>query len=89
MEVDLDQIKQDWTGFEFDSVEFSALSAESMAEFAEACGEVQPRFVDPAHAVRSAGRSAGRSSAGISRNACINGTTTATCVSCLSARLCV
>ena len=49
MEIDVAQIRKDWTGFEFDSVQFAPLVPEALTSFAEACGEVAPRFVDPAH----------------------------------------
>ena len=46
MAVDVAQLKKDWTGFEFDRVEFP-VRAEELAEFARAVGETAPRFVDP------------------------------------------
>jgi hypothetical protein len=49
MAVDVEQLKRDWTGFEFDRVDFP-VRAEELAEFARAVGETAPRYVDPAHA---------------------------------------
>lgn len=37
-----------WVGKEFDTTEFELVEAEMLA-FAEACGETDPRFVDPGH----------------------------------------
>jgi len=48
MPVDVAELKQSWTGFEFDRVEFP-VTAEELAEFARAVGESAPWFVDPAH----------------------------------------
>lgn len=48
MAVDVEQLKRDWSGFEFDRVEFG-VTAEELAEFARAVGEAAPWFVDPAH----------------------------------------
>jgi acyl dehydratase len=47
--VDIAELKRDWTGFEFDRVEFS-VKAEELADFARAVGEEQPWFLDPARA---------------------------------------
>jgi acyl dehydratase len=49
MPVDVAQLKQDWTGFEFDRVEFE-VTAEELVEFATTVGERDGRFVDPANA---------------------------------------
>jgi hypothetical protein len=46
MPVDIGALKRDWTGFEFDRVEFD-VSAEELVEFARAVGDEQPWFVDP------------------------------------------
>jgi hypothetical protein len=48
MAVDVEQLKRDWSGFEFDRVEFP-VGAEELAEFARAVGETAPHFVDPGH----------------------------------------
>jgi len=49
MPVDVAKLKQDWTGFEFDRVEFE-VTAEELVEFATTVGERHGRFVDPADA---------------------------------------
>jgi hypothetical protein len=46
MDIDVKALKQEWCGWEFDSVDFE-IKAEPMTEFAIACGETQPRFIDP------------------------------------------
>jgi hypothetical protein len=48
MAVDVAELKRNWTGFEFDRVEFPVV-AEELAEFARAVGETAPWFTDPAH----------------------------------------
>jgi hypothetical protein len=48
MAVDVAKLKRDWTGFEFDRVEFP-VSAEELTEFARAVGETAPWFTDPGH----------------------------------------
>jgi N-terminal half of MaoC dehydratase len=48
MAVDVAELKRDWTGFEFDRVEFP-VAAEELAEFARAVGETAPWFTDPSH----------------------------------------
>ena len=42
------EMKARWVGSSFDSAEFE-ISEERMIAFAEACGETDPRFCDPAH----------------------------------------
>jgi acyl dehydratase len=49
MPVDVAKLKEDWTGFEFDRVDFDVSEGE-LVEFAATVGERQARFVDPAHA---------------------------------------
>ncbi len=44
--MDVDKIKKDWIGREFDTSEFPVSEAE-IVEFARAAGETEPRFVDP------------------------------------------
>jgi hydroxyacyl-ACP dehydratase HTD2-like protein with hotdog domain len=39
---------RDWVGREFDTTEFEVLESDLLA-FARACGESDPRFVDPSH----------------------------------------
>jgi len=48
MEIDVQKLKSDWTGFTFDTAEFE-ISAADLVGFAGACGEVAPRFTDPSH----------------------------------------
>lgn len=49
MEVDVEKLKRDWAGFEFDTAEFT-IKPEDLVDFASACGETDPRYTDPAHA---------------------------------------
>jgi hypothetical protein len=42
------EIDRSWIGREFDVAEFDVKEEETLA-FARACGEADPRFVDPAH----------------------------------------
>jgi hypothetical protein len=44
--MDIAALKQEWAGWEFDESHFE-ISAEKLRDFALACGEKQPRFVDP------------------------------------------
>jgi hypothetical protein len=46
--VDVAQMKADWSGVEFDSVEVH-VKGEDMLAFAKAVGEEDPRFCDPDH----------------------------------------
>jgi len=46
--VDVAKLKEAWTGFAFDEVEFDVTS-EELVEYARAVGETQGRFVDPSH----------------------------------------
>ncbi len=46
MEVDVAALKRDWTGTEFDVIEFEVLQ-EELLQFATACGETESRFVNP------------------------------------------
>lgn len=45
---DLDQIRQDWVGKEFDLSTFT-IDQDDMLTWARACGESDPRFTDPDH----------------------------------------
>ena len=46
--MDIQSLKEKWTGWEFDEKVFE-IEADAMVEFAAACGETLPRYVDPAH----------------------------------------
>jgi N-terminal half of MaoC dehydratase len=46
MAVDVEQLKRDWTGFEFDRAEFP-VTAEELVDFARAVGETAAWFTDP------------------------------------------
>ena len=46
--LDLDAIRAEWQGVEFDVRTFD-MDADRMVAWAEACGEDDPRFRDPAH----------------------------------------
>ena len=46
--MDVADLKAKYVGHEFDESHFT-LKPEQMQAFAEACGETDPRFVDPAH----------------------------------------
>lgn len=48
MSDDLDKVKADWVGKEFQHASFS-IDPQRMLDWAEACGETDPRFVDPSH----------------------------------------
>jgi hypothetical protein len=48
MAVDVERLKRDWTGFEFDRVEFP-VTAEELAAYARAVGETAAVFTDAAH----------------------------------------
>ncbi len=48
MEVDLDELRQRWVGHDFDVAEFQ-VDTRRMLEWAESCGEEEPRFTDPEH----------------------------------------
>tara|TARA_Y100001934_G_scaffold29047_2_gene31854 strand:- start:6247 stop:6708 length:462 start_codon:yes stop_codon:yes gene_type:complete len=45
---ELSAVREQWVGVEFDWTTFE-MSAESMVAWAKACGETDPRFVDPSH----------------------------------------
>lgn len=45
---ELSVVREQWVGVEFDWTSFE-MSAESMVAWAKACGETDPRFVDPSH----------------------------------------
>ena len=45
---ELSAVRKQWVGVEFDWTSFE-MSAESMVAWAKACGETDPRFVDPSH----------------------------------------
>lgn len=47
--MDIEKLKEDWVGLEFDAVEFE-MSGDEMVAWAETCGETAPRFTDPGHA---------------------------------------
>lgn len=46
--MDVQELKQRFTGFVFDEIDLD-IDADSLANFAAACGETAPRFVDPEH----------------------------------------
>jgi hypothetical protein len=48
-ELDIDAIRERYVGIEFEERSFE-VSAEKIAEYAKACGELAPRYTDPAHA---------------------------------------
>jgi N-terminal half of MaoC dehydratase len=48
MAVDVERLKRDWTGFEFDRVEFP-VTADELAAYARAVGEIAPCFTDASH----------------------------------------
>lgn len=48
MAFDVERLKREWTGFEFDRTEFRVTAAE-LVEFALAVGETAPWFTDPGH----------------------------------------
>jgi len=49
MTTDLDDVKRTWLGVELDRAEFR-IDVRRLLDWARACGETDPRFVDPAHA---------------------------------------
>ncbi len=46
--MDIALLKSRFTGFVFDEIDLD-VEAESLSNFAAACGETAPRFVDPTH----------------------------------------
>ncbi len=48
-DLDLAAIRDQWVGVEFDWTKFK-MTAPNMVAWAVACGEMDPRFVDPTHA---------------------------------------
>jgi N-terminal half of MaoC dehydratase len=48
MSLDIDELKDRFLNREFDAQTYT-VSAESIVEFARACGELAPRYTDPAH----------------------------------------
>jgi acyl dehydratase len=48
MGLTVEELRKQWVGTVFDRVEVEA-RAEDMAAFARACGETDPRYLDPAH----------------------------------------
>ncbi|MEC8922469.1 MAG: MaoC family dehydratase N-terminal domain-containing protein [Actinomycetota bacterium] len=46
--LNLAEVRENWVGIEFDWATFD-MRTEEMIEWAQACGEEDPRFVDPAH----------------------------------------
>ncbi|MGF1596826.1 MAG: MaoC family dehydratase N-terminal domain-containing protein [Acidimicrobiales bacterium] len=47
-DLDVDGLREEWVGWEFDVATFT-IDADRMVAWAEACGETDPRFLDPAH----------------------------------------
>lgn len=47
-ELDIDAIRDQYVGIEFEERRFD-VSAENIAEYARACGELAPRYTDPSH----------------------------------------
>jgi acyl dehydratase len=47
-DVDVAALRADWAGREFDTTEF-VVDRQQMLDWAEACGETDPRFTDPGH----------------------------------------
>jgi hypothetical protein len=47
--MDISALKQDWTGFEFDTAKFE-VTEQQILDFACSCGETAPRFTDPTDA---------------------------------------
>lgn len=45
---DLEAIKKQWVGAEFGTTTFT-MNSSDMVAWAEACGETDPRFLDPSH----------------------------------------
>ncbi len=48
MSTDVAALREDWVGHQFDTREFP-ITRDDMLGWAEACGESDPRFVDPDH----------------------------------------
>ena len=48
MAVDIEKLKKDWVGIEFDTAEFEVKEHEVL-DYAASCGEVEPRYTDPSH----------------------------------------
>lgn len=46
--TDLQAIRDDWVGVEFESAEFT-VDRDRVIAWAESCGETDPRFIDPDH----------------------------------------
>lgn len=46
--TDLQAIRDDWVGVEFDTAQFT-VDRDRLLDWAGACGETDPRFVDPDH----------------------------------------
>ncbi|MED6304378.1 MAG: MaoC family dehydratase N-terminal domain-containing protein [Actinomycetota bacterium] len=46
--LNLAEVRENWVGIEFDWATFD-MRTEEMVEWAQACGEEDPRFVDPTH----------------------------------------
>jgi len=44
--MDVSELKEKFTGVTFDEIQYE-IDAETLAEYAKACGEIAPRFVDP------------------------------------------
>jgi hypothetical protein len=45
---DIDEVKRRWVGHQFDRTEFR-MNGQRMLDWAQACGETDPRFIDPDH----------------------------------------
>lgn len=48
MDVDIAEVRKQWLGHEFDTAEFE-ITQEAILDWAQTCGETEPRFLDPAH----------------------------------------
>jgi hypothetical protein len=46
MQIDIDAVKKDHVGFEFDEATFN-IKSERLVAYATACGEREPRFLNP------------------------------------------
>ncbi len=46
MEIDIEAVKKEHVGFEFDETTFE-IKAETLAAYAKGCGETESRFLDP------------------------------------------
>lgn len=46
--VEIQDVKREWVGVQFDHLDFR-IDQQRMVDWAEACGETDPRFIDPDH----------------------------------------